>query len=132
MNAVHSDDVLSVLVVDDETMIAMLLEDMLLDIGCNVVGPASSVAQSLALIEASERKLDGAFLDINLRGEFVYPVADALMARDVPFVFVTGYAAHGIDPHYAAIPALSKPFPLNAINSVVQNFKARRGAKKSI
>jgi CheY-like chemotaxis protein len=132
MTVAQQDEMPSVLVVDDETMIAMLLEDMLNDIGCKVVGPASSVGQSIALIEANECLLDGAFLDINLRGELVYPVADALMARGVPFMFVTGYALHGIDPQYGAIPALTKPFRFNAIDNAVKVFRQRRRARMSI
>jgi CheY-like chemotaxis protein len=99
---------LSILVVDDETMIAMLLQDMLTDRGCNVVGPAGAVASAVALIDAGERPLDGAILDVNLRGELVYPVADALLHRSVPFVFVTGYTRRQIDQRYTAIPALAK------------------------
>jgi CheY-like chemotaxis protein len=119
-------DRLSILVVDDETMIVMLLEDMLTDLGCTVAGSAGSVAQSLAVIDRTRESLDGAFLDINLRGELVYPVADALKARGVPFVFVTGDAVHGIDPDYAGVPALSKPFGARAIEQAVKLFAERR------
>nr|WP_294522282.1 response regulator [uncultured Rhodopila sp.] len=117
---------LSILIVDDETMIVMLLEDMLADLGCSVAGSAGSVAQSLAIIERTKQTLDGAFLDINLRGELVYPVADALKARGIPFVFVTGNALHGIDPDYAGVPALSKPFGARAIEQAVRLFAERR------
>jgi CheY-like chemotaxis protein len=119
-------DPLSVLVVDDESMIAMFLQDMLLDLGCTVVGPAATVASAMALIETCSHTLDGALLDVNLRGELVYPVADALTRLGVPFVFVTGYAGHGIDPRYAAVTAVSKPFPFSTINRVVQDFSVRR------
>jgi len=84
MTTTPPSDPLAILVVDDEALIAMLLEDMLLDLGCRVVGPASTVMKSMALIEAEGERIDGAFLDINLRGELVYPVADALAARNVP------------------------------------------------
>jgi CheY-like chemotaxis protein len=129
MNATPPCDGLAILVVDDEILIAMLLEDLLLDLGCTVVGPAGTVAQSLALVEGSGRVLDGALLDINLRGELVYPVADVLIARDVPFVFITGNALHGIDPRYAAIPALAKPFSNETISDVVRSFGERRIAR---
>jgi CheY-like chemotaxis protein len=122
---------LSILVVDDESMIAMFLEDMLLDLGCTVVGPAGAVASALALIEAGGQTLDGALLDVNLRGELVYPVADALTRLNVPFVFVTGYAGHGIDPRYAAVTAVSKPFPFATIGRVVQDFSDRRRIRRS-
>ncbi len=111
---------------DDETMIVMLLEDMLADLGCTVAGSAGSVAQSLAVIQRNELTLDGAFLDINLRGELVYPVADALKARGVPFVFVTGNTVYGIDPGYAGVPALPKPFGPHAIEQAVKLFAERR------
>jgi CheY-like chemotaxis protein len=132
MNATSTGDALSILVVDDESMIAMLLEDMLLDLGCTLAGSAGSVAQSLAIIEAAKRSLDGAFLDINLRGELVYPVADALTARGVPFVFVTGNTAHGIDIRYAAVPVLSKPFPAVAIEHALRRFAEQRRVAASV
>ena len=106
---------LNVLVVDDDTMIAMFLEDMLTDLGCNVVGPAGAVAPAMALIEAKGHMLDGALLDVNLRGELAYPIADTLTRRDIPFAFVTGYAASGIDARFAAVPAMTKPFRFSAL-----------------
>jgi CheY-like chemotaxis protein len=117
---------LSILVVDDESLIAMLLEDMLLDLGCKVVGPAAGVASAMALIEANERRLDGAFLDVNLRGEAVYPVADELQRHCIPFVFVTGYAGQGIDPNYSRISSLPKPFLFAMISDAVGSFRNRR------
>src|SRR5689334_23583356 len=126
MNATPPGDGPAILVVDDEILIAMLLEDLLLDLGCKVVGPAATVAQSLAVVEDGDPMLDGALLDINLRGELVYPVADMLTARGVPFVFITGNAMHGIDPRYAAIPALAKPFSSETIADVVRRFEAHR------
>src|SRR4051794_19599940 len=125
------EDPLSILVVDDETMIAMFLEDMLIDLGCKVVGPAGAVAPAMALIEASGQGLDGALLDVNLRGELVYPVADVLTRQGVPFVFVSGYAAHGIDPRYAAIQAVAKPFHTTTIDGVLKGFEDRRRAKRA-
>jgi CheY-like chemotaxis protein len=120
---------LAILVVDDETLIAMLLEDVLIDLGCTVVGPAASVAQSLALVDGG-RMIDGALLDINLRGELVYPLADVLRERGIPFVFITGNALHGIDSRYAAIPAVTKPFSSETISDVVRDFGAQRSARQ--
>jgi two-component SAPR family response regulator len=117
---------LNILVVEDESMIAMLLEDMLVDLDCNVIGPAGAVAPAMRLIEANSHALDGALLDVNLRGELVYPIADILLQRGVPFVFVTGYAAHGIDPRYAAIPAVGKPFPFKALAKTIETFASKR------
>jgi CheY-like chemotaxis protein len=126
MNAVTARNRLNILVVDDDAMIAMFLDDMLTDLGCTVVGPTGAVASALALIEACGHTLDGALLDVNLRGELAYPIADVLLRRGVPFVFVTGYAPAGINPDYAMIPALSKPFRFETLDHVVQGFAAVR------
>lgn len=131
MSGERTESPMSILVVDDELMIAMFLEDMLVDLGCKVLGPASAVASAMALIEAEGHALDGALLDVNLRGELVYPVADALTRLDVPFVFVTGYAGHGIDPRYAAITAVAKPFPFSTIDRVVRDFGNRRRSRQA-
>ncbi|HEY4040797.1 MAG TPA: response regulator [Rhodopila sp.] len=115
-----------ILVVDDEAMIALLLEDILVACGCQVVGPATNVATAMSLIQAgNDRAIDGAFLDVNLRGELIYPVVDVLVARDVPVVFVSGYAGCEIDPRYAAIPALAKPVPIARIEHYVTEFADR-------
>ncbi len=127
MNPDTAGNRLNILVVEDETMIAMFLEDMLAELGCAVVGPVGRVASAVALIEASGH-LDGALLDVNLRGELAYPVADALLRRNVPFVFITGYAAAGLDRRYSAIPALAKPFPFTLLDHTVKAFASRRGA----
>jgi len=78
-----------ILVVEDEALIAVMVEDMLSDMGCSVVGPAATIEQALALARAEE--VDGAVLDVNVRGERIDPVADALAARGVPMLFATGY-----------------------------------------
>ncbi|GLR68852.1 response regulator [Acidocella aquatica] len=128
MIAEPTDRMLTILIVEDESMIGMLLEDLLQECACRVVGPANSVAQSIALIETGGMALDGAFLDINLRGEFVYPVADALLARNVPFMFITGNATYGIDPRYGAVRTLKKPFMASAIERAVKYFAEQRGS----
>ncbi|TAJ69763.1 MAG: response regulator [Phenylobacterium sp.] len=89
----------------------MLVEELLLEAGCAVVGPAATVAQGLALVDES---LDGAVLDVNLGSETAYPVADALAKVGVPFAFVTGYGRHGLDGAYGARPTISKPFKPNS------------------
>jgi CheY-like chemotaxis protein len=99
---------LRVLVVEDEAAISLLLEDMLLDFGCEVVGPAARLA---AALEAVEREtLDLAILDVNVAGEPIYPVAEALTRRQVPFVFSTGYGSAGIKDAFRDRPVLQKPF----------------------
>lgn len=99
---------LRILLVEDEAMIAMLVEDMLLDSGASVVGPAAGVAAALAAI-ASEA-IDGALLDVNLGGEQSFEVADALAARSIPFVFVTGYGGGAVRDRFPHAATLQKPF----------------------
>ncbi len=99
---------LRVLVVEDEAAIALLLEDMLLDLGCEVLGPVGRLPDALKLAEADA--IDVAILDVNLAGVAIYPVADALRLRGVPFLFSTGYGAGGIDAAFRDSPVLQKPF----------------------
>jgi CheY-like chemotaxis protein len=97
-----------ILVVEDEALVAMLVEDALLDAGAEVLGPAATVGEALALLEAE--KPDAAVLDLNLAGETSTPVADVLAARGVPFVVATGYGAEGLPRAHAAVPVLAKPY----------------------
>lgn len=99
---------LRLLVVEDEALVAMLIEDLLRDLGCTVIGPVGSVVRALDLLR--REALDGALLDVNLGdGEWSYPVADALAARGVPFVFLTGYGQGDVNPRHAATGVLQKP-----------------------
>ena len=98
-----------VLLVEDEAMIAMLLEDMLSDLGCQVVGPAYAIAPALELAR-EHYPIDVAILDVNLAGQPVYDVADALRARNVPVVYSTGYGAGGLRAADQDAPVLGKPF----------------------
>jgi len=96
-----------VLLVEDEMMLAMMAEDTLTELGCTVVS-ASRVSNALAL--AKNEILDVALLDVNVAGEEVYPVADALIVRRVPFVFATGYGQGGLRHGYRSRRALEKPY----------------------
>lgn len=98
-----------VLVVEDEMMIAMLVEDMLADLGCSVVGPAHGLDAALALAR-TEVGLDAALLDVNLAGQPVFAVADALRAKGVPAIFSTGYGEAGLRDVDRGAPVLQKPF----------------------
>lgn len=89
-------------------MVLFVIEDMLGVLGCEVVATAATVNQALALME--ERTFDAAILDVNLNGQPSYPVADILATRGVPFIFATGYGAHGIKDGYSNRPVLKKPF----------------------
>jgi CheY-like chemotaxis protein len=101
-----------ILVIEDEMLVAMLLKEIFADLGCTVVGSAAQVEQALALIEAAGT-LDAAVLDINLNGQKSYPVADALIARRVPFLFATGYGRDSVMNGYRSFPLLQKPFRLS-------------------
>ena len=107
-----------ILVVEDEMLVAMMREDILGDLGCTVVGPASRIAEALAL--ARTVAIDGAFLDVNVAGERVFPVAAALAERQVPFIFVSGYSENVLEAPFAGRPALKKPFPPSAIAEVLK------------
>jgi CheY-like chemotaxis protein len=97
-----------VLVVEDEMMVLIFIEDVLAGFGCGSVTAAATVEQALSLINAQD--FDVAMLDVNLNGKKSYPVADALVARGVPFFFSTGYSNHGIRDGYHDRPVLNKPF----------------------
>ncbi|HEX2216475.1 MAG TPA: response regulator [Xanthobacteraceae bacterium] len=97
-----------VLVVEDEILIGMLLEDMLGDLGYEVAATASRVDEAVKL--AHEVSVDAAILDVNLNGQDVYPVAEVLAARGIPFVFATGYGERGLPQAYHERPTLPKPF----------------------
>jgi CheY-like chemotaxis protein len=101
---------LRVLVVEDEALVAMLLEDMLADHGCEVAATASRIAQALALVADPALAFDAAILDVNLGGDPIFPVAEALAARGAPFVFATGYGAGGLPESWRSRPTLQKPF----------------------
>lgn len=95
------------LVVEDDYMIAMDVVDILEACGADIIGPVATVHDALKLIRAE--RIDAASLDINLRGEWVYPVADVLTARGVPFIFASGYDPKVIPEIYAHIPQCDKP-----------------------
>jgi DNA-binding LytR/AlgR family response regulator len=97
------------LIVEDDYMVALELVRSLEEQGVEVLGPAGSVEDALALVEQEGARMDGAVLDINLRNKRVYPVAEALAARGVPFIFATGYDALVIPEAYAHVPRCEKP-----------------------
>jgi two-component sensor histidine kinase/DNA-binding response OmpR family regulator len=105
------------LVVEDELLVAMLLEEILSDLGAEVAGPHGRLADGLAAAKAE--RFDGAILDLNLAGEQAEPLADFLMARGVPFVFITGYQRDSIDRRYANVPVLPKPIDAAALEGVL-------------
>ena len=104
---------LRVLLVEDEPLVAMNVEDMLDALGCVVVAAAARVDEALLVVE--REALDAAVLDVNLDGRPSFPVADALAARDVPFVFATGYGPSGLREDLRGRPSLQKPFRLRQL-----------------
>lgn len=99
---------LKVLVVEDEALVSMLVEDMLTDLGCTIVGPAAEIEEALKL--ATSADIDAALLDVNLGGRPIFPVADALRARGVPYAFASGYGEAGISEDHKGASVLQKPF----------------------
>lgn len=114
---------MQVFVVEDEAMLAMLLEDMLAELGCILVGSAGSVGQALSKI-AEGPAIDVAILDVNLGGETVFPVAEALRARRVPFVFSTGFGSCDLTERYPGAFLLTKPYPPEALAAMLARFSA--------
>lgn len=107
-----------VLVIEDESLVAMLLETILEDMGCAVVGPESNIDDGLTAA-TTEGGLDAALLDVNVAGREVFPVAEALKARGVPFVFSTGYGEAGLPEHWRGYPTIQKPFTEGAIRDAL-------------
>jgi len=105
------------LVVEDELLVGMLLEKILGELGATVAGPYGRLADGLAAAKAE--RFDGAILDLNLGGESADPLADFLLARSVPFVFITGYQRESIDRRFANVPVLQKPIDAAALESVL-------------
>jgi CheY-like chemotaxis protein len=105
------------LVVEDETIVSFLIEDMLNELGFAQVWHATNTDAALEILR--ERRPDAAVLDVNLQGSSVFPVADRLAAERVPFVFSTGYGRIGIPAYWAAKPVVQKPFSLDALASAL-------------
>jgi CheY-like chemotaxis protein len=114
---------LQVLVVEDEALVAMMLEDLLRELGCVLVSAASSVGQALSQL-AVIPALDAAILDVHLGNEVVFPVADLLVRRKVPFVFSTGYGPTDLAQRYPASRYLAKPFDVEALARVLADLPA--------
>lgn len=112
---------LRVLIVEDESLVAMLLEDMLLDLGAEVVGVAASVENALALLQ--DESIDAALLDVNIEGQRSFPVADALRDRGIPYAFATGFGDGVLPEKYASVPVILKPYALGDIERTLQTLR---------
>jgi two-component sensor histidine kinase/response regulator RpfG family c-di-GMP phosphodiesterase len=115
-----------VLLVEDEALVAMMIQDSLAEFGFQVVGPLSTASEALAA--ARESHFDAAVLDINLGDGLVYTVAEILGVRGVPFVFVTGYDVDSIDPRFSDIPILQKPIERDMLQKVFMSSIPDRAA----
>jgi CheY-like chemotaxis protein len=112
-----------VFLVEDEAIIAILMEDPLAELGCDVVATAGELDEAIAAAETGQ--FDLAFLDVNLRGIPVYPVAEVLRARAIPFAFVTGYGSSGVDAPHLEAPILQKPFQARDLDAVLRLLRSQ-------
>lgn len=110
-----------ILVVEDEALVAMLLETMLEDMGFQPIGPVGDIDTAMEVL-ADDAMLDGALLDVNVAGREVFPVAALLKAKGVPFVFSTGYGEGGLPEDWRGHPTIQKPFTEDAVRDAL--FKA--------
>jgi CheY-like chemotaxis protein len=115
-----------ILIVEDEPMIAMMVEDFLTELGWNVVGVAGALDQAIAM--ARDAAIDAALLDVNLKGRDTFAAAGILRERYIPFVFATGYGAHGIADRFRGVPILTKPFQRDQLDRALHEaMTAARG-----
>ncbi len=112
------------LLIEDETLVAMLIEDMLADVGCEIAGVAARLSDAMAMAGDETLKVDLAILDVNLAGESSFAVADILERRGVPFVFSTGYGPNGLPDAWKGRPVLQKPFTAAEVQTVLERVVA--------
>jgi two-component sensor histidine kinase/CheY-like chemotaxis protein len=105
-----------IMVVEDEALVALALAESLSQLGFSVVGPLHNLND--AEVAVTQSAIDGAILDVNLNGRLVYPLADKLVERKVPFVFMTGYGADNIDARFKKVPVLHKPIEQDTLRRV--------------
>jgi CheY-like chemotaxis protein len=113
-----------ILLVEDEAIIAMLVEDMLEDLGHELVRVATRLEDAVAA--AGNEAIDLAILDLNLGGALTYQAADVLAGRGIPFIFATGYGSGGLEEGYAARPTLQKPFNTEALGQAIGQALGRK------
>jgi CheY-like chemotaxis protein len=119
------------LLLEDEALVAMFIEDVLQDLGCEVVKVATSVRSALRFLAEEEESINAAILDVNLGDETAYPVAAALNERGIPFAFATGYGTAGIREDFTAAPVITKPFGERALEDAVIELSGQVVALRS-
>jgi DNA-binding response OmpR family regulator len=120
---------LRILIVEDEFLVAMLVEEMLQDLRCEIVGPVSTLEEAVATVR--QNRLDGALLDANLSGKNSSPVADELLGHEVPFILVTGYGGHkGDPPVLKRAPRVRKPVNFDELADRMTEVFVRRPAER--
>ena len=107
-----------ILVVEDDILIAMLIEEILQDLGCVVVGPVATLDEALRL--AGDAALDAAVLDVTIRGGQIYPAAEHLLARGIPFILASGYGDWALPEAFRDMPRLTKPFTARDIETQIR------------
>jgi CheY-like chemotaxis protein len=111
----------SVLLVEDEVLIRMMISDMLADLGHRVVAEAGSIDAALPIATSAEFEL--AILDVNLNGAKITPVAAVIKARNRPIIFATGYGFAGLPEEFSNYPALQKPFQVEALAKAIDDLR---------
>jgi CheY-like chemotaxis protein len=109
----------SVFLVEDEVMIRMMVADMLEELGYRVVAEAGEINEAIRLAQSAE--FDLAILDVNVNGKVISPVAELIKARNLPFIFATGYGSSGLPEEYRDRPALQKPFQLETLRRMIES-----------
>jgi DNA-binding response OmpR family regulator len=116
---------LRALIVEDESLLALSLEDDLASAGCSILGPFASLSSATDALRT--RQFDLAILDVNLNGEMVYPLADELTARSIPFVLLTGYLSTDLPERFRKLPQVTKPYdPANLVAAISQALSRTR------
>jgi DNA-binding response OmpR family regulator len=121
-----ADTRLRVLLVEDEALISLLLQEMLDELDCDVADTPANLDE--ALLAARAGTFDLALLDLSLGKRLTYPVADILKTRQIPFIFVTGYGSADLDPSYADIAVLAKPFRLGELEAMIARVVPTRSS----
>ncbi|MGO9134393.1 MAG: response regulator [Methylovirgula sp.] len=108
-----------ILIVEDEPLIALMLGDMLAELGFTVAASVTQVGDALSQLETLQ--IDIALLDVNIGAQKIDPVADLLAARGTPFIFTTGYGNAGVPSKYSERPILQKPFHINDLENILRS-----------